>query len=402
MWMQGLILLVLLILSAFFSGIETALVSLSELKVRALKQQKKKGSEILAKLKENQRRLIITILLGNNVVNVGASAYSAVILTNMFGSVGVGIATGGMTLLILTFGEILPKTYFANHAEKMGLRFSRCIYVMQIVLFPIIILFEKLSERFSPNIRNNITEHEMKAMIEMGAEDLVLHEKQEELMQSVFDFDDTVAREIMTPRVDVFALEENSKIKDVKKEINKMGYSRIPLYKDEVDNITGYFHIIDLLNANENHSLKTISKKVLHVSSEKIIQELFIEMQKKRRHIAVVVDEFGGTAGIITMEDIMEELVGEIFDENDEEDHIIKKIKKNTWLVDGDCDIDEINKELGLDLDTDSNYASINGYLQHKLKDLPEEGEKVNLKKAILEIKKKNDRKIEKVLIKLK
>lgn len=401
MWIQFLILLTLLIFSAFFSGIETAFVSLSQLKVRAMHEQKRKGSETLLKLKHKPKRLLITVLIGNNAVNIGASAYSAVVLTNMFGNAGIGIATGGMTLLILTFGEILPKTYFANHSEKLSLVFAKPIYVMQILLFPLVFIFEKLSDFVSPEKRKFLTETEMKTMLEMGLEDDVLHEKQEELMQSVFDFDDTIAKEIMTPRVDIFAFDETKKIKDVKKEIGKMGFSRIPVFKDEVDNITGYFHIRTLLNANENNSLKSICKKVLHVSSEKIIQELFLDMQKHRIHMAVVVDEFGGTGGLITMEDILEELVGEILDENDEDESDIRKVSRNRWIVDGDCEIETVNETLGLKLNTHSNYTSMNGYLQHKFNDLPEEGEKIKLKHATIEIIKMSDKKVEKVAIKL-
>lgn len=401
MWRSILILLGLLVLSAFFSGMETAFVSLSQLKVRALKEQKRKGADTLIKLKHKPKRVLITILIGNNLVNIGASAYSAVVLTRSFGDVGIGIATGGMTLLILTFGEILPKTYFANHAEKFCLNYSNILAIMQFILFPFVFVFEKMSDFISPEKKKGVTETEIKTMIEMGAEDLILHEKQEELMQSVFDFDDTVAREIMTPRVDIFGFDENEKIKDIKKEIGKMGYSRIPVYKHDIDNIIGYFHIRDLLNANENHTIKTICNKVLHVSSEKIIQELFIEMQRQRAHIAVVVDEFGGTAGIITMEDIMEELVGEIFDESDDEEDI-RKVGRKRWLVNGDCDIEMVNEKTSLKLNTHLSYNSIGGYVQHKLNDLPHEGQKISLKSCTIEVIKMSNKKVEKIMIKVK
>ena len=396
------ILVVLLLLSAFFSGMEIALVSVSELKVRTLRELKKKGSKTLEKIKSNPKKMIITVLIGNNIVNVGASAYSGWILTGIFGSAGVGIATAVMTLLILTFGEILPKTYFAKHSERISLRFAKLIYTMQIALFPIIIIFEWLAKAVAPDSEHTVSENEIKTLIEMGAEGDVLHSKQEEVMKSAFRFDDIPVKEIMTPRVDIFALPEKVKVKSVIKKIKFAGFSRIPIYKEGLDEITGYVHIRDLLHVKLNAEMKTLSSKVIIVSSEKIIQDLLIEMQKEGYHMAVVVDEFGGTAGIVTMEDILEELVGEIRDETDDDEWYIKRMNKSTYFVSGDANIEDVNDELGTKISTNKGYSTISGYLQTKFKDLPKEGDSTSTPKATYTVKRVSMRKILQVKIVLK
>lgn len=388
-------LIVLLILSAFFSGIEIALVSVSRIKVRTFLALRKKGATTLSKLKSNPKRMIITVLIGNNIVNILASAYTAVLLEKAFGQAGIAYATGLMTLLILTFGEILPKTYFAKNADRLSLKFAKIIYIMELALLPFVVVFEYLSKLVAPGNEGGVTEGEIKAAIEMGAEGSILHEKQKEFMKSVFEFDDIPVKDIMTPRVDMFALEENSKIKDIIKKVKFAGYSRIPIYKESLDKITGYFHIRDMLNIKGTIELKKISSNITYVSSEKIIQELFADMQRNANHIAIVVDEFGGTAGVVTMEDILEELVGEIQDEHDDDEIYIKKLNKNTFVVDGDVEIDEINSEIGLNLKSEGSYNTISGYIQYMMKDIPSKGETFQNKKATFEILKNSSKKID-------
>lgn len=399
MYWEIIFLVILLSLSAFFSGIEIALVSITTVKVRTLLRLEKKGAKILEKLKENPKRMIITVLIGNNIVNVAASAFSAVVLTDALGNAGIGIATGAMTLLILTFGEILPKTYFAKYADKLALRYAHFIYGLQLLLFPFVIIFEHLSKLVAPDGTIAVTENEIKAMIEMGGEEDILHKKQTQLMKSVFEFDDTPVREIMTPRVDLFRLPEDTKIKDAIKKIKVCGHSRVLTYRENIDKVTGYFHIRDLLGVKPSIMLKTIALPAIFVSSEKIIQELFIEMQKSRYHMAVVVDEFGGTAGIVTMEDILEELVGEIMDENDEQELYIKKLDAKNYLVSGDVAIDDINETAGIKLREGSHYTTIGGYIQYKLKDLPKKGETVALKSLKIKVVKMSNNKVDIVRI---
>jgi len=392
---------ILLVLSALFSGLETAYVSISLVKARSFVERKLIGSKLMLKLKEDQKKLLITVLIGNNLVNVGASAYSAVVLTKIFGNAGIGIATAVMTLLILTFGEILPKTYFAKNAEKITLRFAPIILFLENLFLPLVWIFDKISTIVTPDKESIelITESEIKTIIEMGAEEEVIHKTQEELMQSVFKFDDTIAKEVMTPRVEIFAIEDTRKVGEVLKIIKEKGFSRIPLFNKSTDHLTGYVHIIDLLNAEKTTQLKKIANKIMFASSEKIIQELFLEMQKRRSHIVAIVDEFGGTAGIVTMEDILEELVGEIYDEQDGKNNNIKKIGKNTYIVKGDTEVTEINDKIKTSFKISENYSTIGGYLQKKFKNIPEEGEVYETTKFKLEVIKVSDKKIEKIKI---
>jgi len=404
MLLEIVILIIFLGLSALFSGLETAFVSITEIKARALVKQKVKGSQLLLKLKQNQRRVIITVLIGNNLVNVGSSAFAAVFLTAMFGSAGVGIATGIMTLLILTFGEILPKTYFAKHAESVSLRFSPFVYFLQTILYPIVVIFEFISTILKvENTAVDVSEGEVKAMIEVGAENDIFDPKQQELMKSVFDFDDTRVSEIMTPRVDVVAISKDATVREALQIALSEGYSRIPVFEDTIDKIVGYVHLRDLISSDlkisKHQTLEKLFHTIEHVSGEKVIQELFSLFQKKRKHIAVVVDEFGGTDGIITMEDILEELVGEIEDEHDEQELTIKRINSNSYLVSGDMDIHTINEEIGLSLSEDPHYNSIGGLIQFKLKDLPVVGQELKFKRATFIIQKMTDNRIDVIKI---
>ncbi|MGM5483328.1 MAG: hemolysin family protein [Nanobdellota archaeon] len=401
-----LMLIVLLVLSGVFSGLETAFLTLSHVKARSLYNQKQKNSEFLLKLKNNQRRLIITILIGNNLVNVASSSIATVVFTEAFGSAGIGVATGIMTLLILTFGEILPKTSFAKHSTKISLIASKYILFLEYLLLPVIFLFELLSNFLKMDNKNPdiVTESEIETMIEMGAEKEVLHKKQKQMMKSVFQFDDIKVKEIMTPRTDVFSIQEDEIVKDIRKKLSNTCYSRVPVYSKDIDNIIGYLHIRDLIPSGNSSKKKAkdIYKKIIFVSGEKIIQELFSEFQKYRMQMAVVLDEFGGTAGIVTMEDILEEIVGEITDESDNEEYFFKRISKDSYLFDGDVNINDLNEALRIKIPENGHYSTLGGYIQYKLNDFPEIGQEIKDKKnrLAMSVQKIRHHKIDKVKIK--
>ncbi|MFW6047513.1 MAG: hemolysin family protein, partial [Candidatus Woesearchaeota archaeon] len=317
----------------------------------------------------------------------------------------IGIATGIMTLLILTFGEILPKTSFAKHATKISLIASKYVLLLEFILFPVIYFFEKISDLLKVNNSNPdiVTESEIETMIEMGAEKEVLHKKQKQMMKSVFQFDDTKVKEIMTPRTEVFAVQEDEYFSDLKKKVKNTCYSRILVYKEDIDNIVGYLHIRDLLSEKKEHlTAKDINKKIMFVSGEKIIQELFSEFQNKRMQMAVVLDEFGGTAGIITMEDILEEIVGEITDESDQEEKFYKKLSQKSYLVDGDTNISDVNEALRLKIPENGHYSTLGGYIQYKLNNFPGKDQEIFDKKnkITMTVKKITNHRIEKVNIK--
>ncbi len=399
------ILVAFLFLSGLFSGLETAFVSVSFIKARALKNSNVKGGQALYLLKEKQRKVIIAVLIGNNLVNIGSSAYMTSVFLKWFGNIGVAYATGVMTFLILTFGEILPKTYFSKNSEKFSLKFTGFIKFLLIIFAPFIWFFESISNIFridEISAEETVSEGEIQAMIDVGAENHVIHKKQKQFLKSVFEFDDTKVKEIMTPRIEIFGVEENELIKDILKKVKIMGYSRILVYKGEIDKITGYLHIRDLLLPNHKElTAKNLKSDILFVSGEKIIQELFAEFQKTRNHIAIVVDEYGGTDGIVTMEDVLEELVGEIRDETDEDEFYIKKLDDSSWLVSGDAFISDLNEELNLKISESEFYPTISGYIQYKLNDLPHKDQEIldKRKKFLMKVVSLKEHTIERIKI---
>ncbi len=402
MGLELLILLVLVLLSAFFSGVETALVSLSEIKVKSLVMEGKKGAAALSKLKSNPRRMIITILLFNNLVNIGASAFAAVVAIDLFGSTGLGIATAVMTFLILVFGEITPKTYAANNAVSVSLIVSRPLHFLSTIFSPIIIILEKivgslLSEKFVGQAKQ-ITEAEFLTMLELSAKQKVLEKKEKEFIEGILEFNDIKVHKVMIPRVEMFSLPASMPIKKAVKEIIKKNFSRIPIFEKNADNIVGIVHLRDVLTAvalnEDKKSLKNISIDPLFVSEEEIISEVFKKFQKRNIHLAIAVDEFGGTAGLVTLEDLMEEIVGDIIDESDVSNDKIRRLNGKSIIADGSIDLDEVNDFFKVKLPIKEHYHTLNAYLLHQLKDIPSKGQKLERRGLIFEIEKASDKKI--------
>lgn len=383
------LLIIFLILSAFFSGIESALVSLSSLKIHALLKAKKRGAVTLNRIKEQPRKLIITILIGNNVVNIGASALATKIMIDMYGSTGVGIATGIMTFLILVFGEIIPKTFALAHAERVSLIVAPILEFLMYVLYPIVALLEivaKVGVKLSGADKEPplLTEEEFKTLLEIGAKEKVIERKEKELIEGVLEFNDITAEEVMTPRVKIFCLDADMTVKNALPLVVKKNFSRIPIYEETVDKIVGIVMVRNLLEAfikkKADYKLKRVSMKPLFTSNKRIISPLFKELQEKRRHMAIVVDEFGGTEGIVTMEDLLEEIVGEIMDESDISPKMIMRIDKDNIVVHGDTEINYINKFFKINLSRPGRSITIGGLLHHKLKKIPKKGAKLKIK----------------------
>lgn len=406
------ILTILIILSGTFSGIETAIFSLSDIKVRNLVKQGKKGAKTLKKLKENPHKLLITILVGNNLVNVGASALATVTVTKYLGpsSVGMslGIATGLMTFILLVFGEITPKAFAHQNAEKISLFFAKPINILTKFQSPAIWFLEKITGFIIRIIggepqKGIITVEELRTTITVGAEEGIIKKDEEEMIHKVFDFGSTSVREIMIPRTDMFCLKADTKIKDVLKVIPENRYTRIPVYKDYPDNIIGILYVKDIIKhigkKDETH-IEKILRPTFIVPETKNLNLLLKEFRKKRTHMAIVVDESGGIAGLVTLEDILEEIVGEIYDETDARETLIKPTKDKSFEVEGKTEIDEINKILKLELH-EEHYNTIAGYIIHKLGRIPKKGEKLRLDKMNITILDADDQKINKLEIKL-
>ena len=399
MYYKIIVLTVLIILSAIFSGSETALVSLTKSKVAEIVSQKKRGAKFLQKLKKDPHRLLITILIGNNLVNIGASAYAAVIFTTIFKSNGVGIATGVMTFFILVFGEITPKSFAHQHAVGFSLFIARPIYLLQILLFPFVWLFEKLvklmNRIFGTKDGYTVTEGELVEMLKIGAQEGSIEKQEQELIENVLEFNDIEVEEVMTPRVTIEALDSEMTLQEAVDFVKKHSHSRLPVYIKNLDNIIGVISIKELLKhfdeCSPRKKLKTLSLSIpLEVPVSKKINKLFREFQRKHIHIAVVIDEYGGTAGLVTIEDLLEEIVGDIVDESDLHEKPIEIIDKNTLIVKGDTLVEDINDFFRIKFGK-NDRDTINTLILDHIHRFPRMGEVIKFshgKIKILEIKK--------------
>lgn len=405
MW-DIILLFIMILLSGFFSGIEIAFMSLSNLRVSFLVNNNIKNAKLLQKLKKDPQKLLILILIGNNIVNISASAIATNLAIKTFGSMGVGIATGIMTLIILIFGEITPKAYCTYNAEKVALRVSPFINLFSKILYPLVEVFNSITKMIT-NIFGKtskkplITEDEVRNIVNLGEEEGSIKSSEREMINNIFRFDDITVGSIMVPRPNIFALEENLTTKEITSLVIEEGFSRVPLYNQEIDKITGILFIRDLIKASPNQQIKHFSRPVLFVPETKKINSLFNEMNIKKNHIAIVIDEHGTVMGLVTIEDLIEEIVGEIYDETDEIKLQFKKVNNSTYFVDGDTEIKKVNKKLNLNIHGNV-HKSISAFILDKLGRIPSKGEKINLHGCVVSIEDVIDNKIENVKIKLK
>lgn len=400
------ILLSLIVLSAFFSGVETALMSLNSIKVKALVKQKKKGSLTLERIKSNPRRLIITILIGNNLANIGGASYATLVFTELFGSSGVGIATGVMTFLILVFGEITPKTFATQNAERISLFVARPIELLSKILFPFVKAFEAISFLMAKLLGSKeeklISEEELGTIVTLGKKEGVLTKEMADMMHNVLKFKGKKVTEIMTPKVSISIVDGNETLKNVVDFVVKEPYSRFPVFLDDEDKIIGVLDVDDVLKYVKNQQLETkikdIAREILFVPEYKEIDDLLTEFEGKDLPIAVVVDEYGEVSGLVTIEDILEEIVGDIFDKNQKDSIYIDRLNRKTVIVDASIPFHEVNRILKLELPK-GNFNTLAGFIQSKMQKIPEKGEQIKLKKVTIEIEKVNKQRIETVKI---
>lgn len=395
------ILFLLLFFSAFFSASETALFSLSMVQARTLLNQKRKGAEVVYRLKKNPKRLIVTILLGNNLVNIGASVLATVISTNLLGSKGAGIAVGVMTFLILVFGEIIPKSIATTTAEKISLIVGKPILFCMYLFWPFVWFFEKIAKIFG-RTEELISEEQIKTMAIMGLEAGVLKKEEKEIIERAVRFADVTVEDVMTPRVDMFTLEGDLNLTEVLSTITKCPFSRIPIYIENKDNIVGILYVKDVLKYiaenKKDIKLKNLAKRPFIVPEQMPIDKLFKEFQKRHIQIAIVVDEHGGVVGLVTMEDLIEELVGEIIDETDISKELIKRIDKKTILVDGETEISAINNFFNVEI-PGKGPETISAVILEKIGRIPKKGERINIDNLNLTIEEVTEREIKKVKI---
>jgi len=401
------ILIILVLLSAFFSASEIALISLSKSKVNELVAKKARNCQTLKVLKNNPHRILITVLIGNNIVNIGASALAAVIFTEKFGSSGIGIATGVMTFIILVFGEITPKSFAQQHAEGLSLLVAKPIYLLQILLFPIVWIFEKLvniiSYLFGTKKTHTVTEGEIVAMLKIGAKEGSIEKHEKELIENVLEFNDIEVGEIMTPRVAIEALDCEMSIQEAVDFVIKHTHTRIPVYKGDIDHIIGIISIKELLKYFDKYppNKKLLNLKLLpplEVPKTKKINKLFSEFQRKHFHMAIVIDVHGGTSGLVTLEDLLEEIVGEIVDEFDVAEKPIEIVDANTIIVKGDALIEDINDFFRIKFG-DNDRETVNAMLIEHLHRFPREGERISFPTVKVKVLKMNKTVIDTVKI---
>lgn len=406
---QFVILVVLIILSAFFSSAETALTTINNVKVRALVDENPTRRVLtLQKILDNRSKLISAILIGNNVVNISASSLMTSLVIRIWGNSAVGIGTGILTLLVLIFGEIVPKTWAMCNNEKLSLAYARVIYLLMQLLTPVIFVIDKISGLFlgflhiDPSARVTMTETELKTYVDVSHEDGVIEQEEKKLIYNVFEFGDSVAKDIMLPRIDMTTIDVNASYEELLTLFRESMYSRIPVYENEVDNMIGIVIVKDflLVENKENFKIRDILREVYYTYEYKKTADLLLEMRLITTNVALVLNEYGATVGMITVEDLLEEIVGEIRDEYDaDEAELFKKTGDYEYEVGGSFKLDDINDVLETKFDSED-YDSIGGIMIELLDRFPSEGEFVFTQDNIkLTAKKVDKNRIETVTI---
>jgi putative hemolysin len=402
------LLVVLIGLSGFFSGLEVALVGVRMAKIEQMVKDKVKGSTSLLKLKKNPSRMMASVNLGNNLVNVASTAIATDIALKVFGNDGLAIVIGIMTFLILVFGEITPKTYCNANAPKIAARYSRILLAFSYAFYPIVRMLEAITKGIikvtgSSDNPPGLTEEEIKGVIDQGLKDKAIEKQESELVHGALNFDDIVIRSVMTPRTKMFTLNSKKILFEALPEINNSGFSRIPVYSENSDNIIGIVHVRDVLKSLEHDekviSLESIMREPVFVSQEKMVSDLLKEMQGRQTHMAIVVDEFGGVEGCVTLEDLLEEIVGEIHDEKDTIQEIFQSEGNDVILTDGDIEIDKINEIFKASIPEGDDYSRLNGLLHEKLHDIPKEGDKIEIGSLRIIVEKVSKNKPDKIRI---
>jgi len=348
-------------------------------------EEKTRGASIIKDLRDNPSKMLGTILVGNNIVNIGASSIATVLAIEYFGDTGAGIATGITTILVLIFGEITPKSLAAQKSERVSLVVARPIFILTYLLNPIVFVFTQIAGLFMRllGFQSNanlptITEDELKSMVNLGEEEGVIEDHEKTMICNVFDFADQLVKDVMIQRMDIIAIDMNASYDEIIKIIKNEQYSRYPIYSKRIDNIVGILNVKELVyrDPEEIFDIKKFVKKPYYTFEFTNTSELFNEMKKRRTHMAIVLDEYGGTAGIVTIEDLVEEIVGEISDEYDMHTQEIETIREGEYIVDGSTRIEELNELIGTEIESE-HYDSIGGFVIELMGRLPRQGESV-------------------------
>jgi len=392
-----LVILALIGLSGFFSSSEIAMFSLANHRIEALLEEGVPGAEVVAELKEDPHRLLITILVGNNIVNIAMSSIATGLLA-LYVSQGqaVAIATFGITAIVLLFGESAPKSYAVENTESWALTIARPLKLAEYALFPLVVFFDyltrvvnKVTGGRSAIETSYVTRDEIQEMIRTGEREGVLDEEEREMLQRTLRFNDTIAKEVMTPRLDMTAISETASVEEAIETCIQSGHARIPVYEGSLDNVIGVVNLRDLVRDRSYGSsgeveLADLIQPTLHVPESKNVDELMREMRENRMHMAIIIDEFGTTEGLLTMEDLTEEIVGEILEGEEEEP--IEFVDEDTVMVRGEVNIDEVNEALEIDLPEGEEFETIAGFIFNRAGRLVEEGEEIDYNGVTLRV----------------
>ena len=407
---QLIVIIILLVLSGLFSSAETSLTTVNIYKMKALAEEGNKRAAMVLKLMEKPGKVLSTILIGNNIVNISASSLATMFVTNTFGSAAVGAATGILTLLVLIFGEITPKNLATVYSEPFALFYAFPIKVLSVILTPVIWLLDKFCGliykilRVDTNAMNRqMTESELRTIVNVSHEDGVIEGEEKEMITNGVDFGDSIAKDIMIPRTDIAMASVDADYEEVLRLFQEEQYSRLPIYEENKENIVGILYMKDLFFYRELKKdvfdIRKLMREPYYTYEYQKTSGILEEMRKHSVSITIVLDEYGTAAGMITLEDLLEEIVGEIRDEYDEyEEEVIKQISENQYEVDGGAKIDDVNDMLGLNIESED-YDSIGGYIIELLDHLPEAGEVAQDKQAVFEVLKADKSRVERVHI---
>ncbi|WP_346916164.1 hemolysin family protein [Clostridium sp.] len=379
-------LIILIMLSSFFSASETALMSISKIRVRHMAEENIKGANRVKELVDNPSSLLASILVGNNVVNIASSSLATVLAINLIGSRGVAISTILMTIIVLIFGEITPKTLASQNSEQVSLRVANPIFIVSKMLKPVVIITTTISNFFikllggkSDSNKPFITEDELKTIVDVSEEEGILNLEEKDMIHNVFQFGDLYAKDVMVQRVDIIALDIEESLDKIISVIKEEGFSRIPIYSDTIDNIVGILNVKDIIfmEDTKNFTLKNYMREITYTYEFRKVTELFKDMNKNRQHMVVVLDEYGGTVGIVTIEDLIEEIVGDISDEYDDEEPEIYVVKEDEYIVGGSIRIEDINELIGTSIESEE-FDSIGGFIIGVLGRFPNINEEIS------------------------
>lgn len=407
---QLITILILLLLSAFFSSAETALTTVNKVRIRSLVEEGSKKAVVVSKVLDNYSKMLSAILIGNNIVNISVSSLVTSLTIRIWGSAFISLTTGLLTLLVLMFGEIVPKTWAMYNAEKISLSYGSVIYFLMLILTPVIFLVDKISNgilhllKIDEKKKALMTENELKTYVDVSHEDGVIESEEREMIYNVFDFSDALAKDIMIPRINMVTASVEDSYEDLLEIFRASMYTRIPVYEDDKDNIIGLVNIKDfiLVTNHDTFRISNIMRKAHYTYEFKKTADLMMEMREKTINVAFVLNEYGSTVGMITLEDLLEEIVGEIRDEYDaDEEDFIQQMDENQYLVVGSMKLDDINDALDTHFESED-YDSIGGIILECLDRLPADGEEVTLPdQTMLKVQGIDQNRITKVLITL-